>query len=100
MSNGNLRELARVGIAVDHYREFGRSAVNGEAAQRWPLLAMTDLLVAAERWNRESQGAQGELPRNVRTITTTRPTPAATPDWFTGGGAPTPAGNAGGQRGS
>lgn len=82
MANGTASELGRAGIPFDGYRELGRApSEHAQAAGRWPLLALIDQVLVAERWKRESIARVPERPSNVTPLSP-RPAPAPTSDWF------------------
>jgi hypothetical protein len=84
MPNGTVSELGRAGIPFDGYRELGRAPVEqAQAAGRWPLLALVDQILVAERWKRESIALVRERPSNVTPLAP-RSAPAPTSDWFHG----------------
>ncbi|MFO0745332.1 MAG: hypothetical protein U1F43_06590 [Myxococcota bacterium] len=92
MANATVRELQRAGIEFDSYRELAQPSTHGQAAARWPLLAVTDQVLLAERWKRDTLAASVQLPRNVTPLAPARPSPIQT-DWFHAG-APVTAGPA------
>lgn len=96
MTNPTTRELERAGIDLAGYREI-QPVAHGQAAARWPLLAVTDQVLVAERWKRDTLAASVQLPRNVTALSPARPAPIQT-DWFHGStlsSVPTPVAVAG-----
>lgn len=81
MGNPTTKELERAGIEFGAYRELASPATVGVAAARWPLIALTDQILVAERWKRQTLVQSARLPSNVTQIPTTRPAPMQT-DWF------------------
>lgn len=89
MANSTVKELKRAGIEFDGYRELAQPSTGGQAAARWPLLALTDQILLAERWKRDTLAASAsaaQLPRNVTPLSPSRAAPIQT-DWFHGGNA-------------
>jgi len=82
MGNPTVKELAKAGIDFGSYRDLSGPAVVGQAAARWPLLALTDQILLAERWKRETLTQGARLPTNVTQLPAARPAPAQTGDWF------------------
>ncbi|MCC6621469.1 MAG: hypothetical protein IT385_09440 [Deltaproteobacteria bacterium] len=88
MGNPTVKELAKAGIDFGSYRDLSGPAMVGQAAARWPLLALTDQILLAERWKRETLAQGTRLPNNVTQLPASRPAPVQTGDWFHAGGAP------------
>ena len=54
MPNASTIELRKAGVAFDDYRELARPVHDAHGAQRWPMLALTDQVLVAQRWKREA----------------------------------------------
>ncbi len=81
MGNPTVKELERAGIDFGSYRELAAPSAVGQASSRWPLLALTDQIVLAERWKRDTLVQGTRLPNNVTQLPAARP-PAVHTDWF------------------
>lgn len=91
MGNPTVKELAKAGIDFGSYRDLSGPAVVGQAAARWPLLAITDQVILAERWKRETLVQGARVPSNVTQLPAARPAPVQTGDWFHAAPPPAPA---------
>lgn len=81
MGNATVKELERAGVEFRSYRELAAPSASAQASARWPLLAMTDQIIVAERWKRETLQPATKLPTNVTPLPQARPAALQT-DWF------------------
>lgn len=91
MPSNFSHDLHESGVAFNGYRELAQPIQHAHSASRWPLLALTDQVLVAQRWKRNAMNRQ-VAPSNVTSLPS-RPTAAEAPqDWF--GATPQAAQNA------
>ncbi|MBL8784948.1 MAG: hypothetical protein JNJ59_08625 [Deltaproteobacteria bacterium] len=81
MPNASTIELRKAGVAFDDYRELARPVHDAHGAQRWPMLALTDQVLVAQRWKREAL-ARPVVAASVTPLPQARPSSEPSSDWF------------------
>jgi hypothetical protein len=96
MTSSHVTDLRQAGIGFDRYRDLARPIQDGQAAERWPLVAATNQVLAALRWKREALAPQAKVRQlnNARVVT---PTGA---NWLLSDAAPSPSASSTGRTGS
>jgi len=85
MSNSFSNDLRRAGVPFNGYRELAQPIQDAQSASRWPLLALTDQVLVAQRWKRNAMTRQA-APSNVTSLPARSATAEVPQDWF--GAAP------------
>lgn len=81
MPNHLAHDLRQAGVPFGGYRELAQPIQDGQGASRWPLLALTDQILVAQRWKRNAMNRQAN-PSNVTALPTRQTANEAPRDWF------------------
>ncbi len=85
MTSSHVTDLRQAGITFDRYRDLARPIQDGHSADRWPLIAATNQVLASLRWKREAAAPQ---PAKVRQLNNARVVSPTGANWLLSDAAP------------